>query len=366
MSEFEKMTIKSGVRDYTVQETTNWMEALNATLEPGDALFMDHGIRTQWHGELNEMCETRGVTLVSVVPESAKTLTYTGRLVTALSGAQFSRSSRIFVVGGASVMDVSGFVASIYMRGVEWIYFPSTLLSQADACIGGKTSLNLGTTKNLIGTFWPPSSVVIDRSFLLTLPYQHQLSGIGEMLHFFMVHGGSGYYWAKEYMDEMLNSCASFAHPELVEAAQQTLWIKRLYIETDERDQGVRRHLNFGHTFAHGIEAVTPSTPHGLAVTKGIEIACLMSRDLGHLDGPLCNEMTTLARRVLDANSEPIQVKKVNAMALAMSRDKKRGADKGYINVILTHGPGEMFEMALKAITVRDFLGAFGDLTEAS
>lgn len=354
MSEFDKMTIKSHIRNYTVQETTDWMETLKATLEPGDALFVDHCVYTQ---SLGEMCSLRNVTLVPIVPENAKSLIYAGQLLLNLSDAGFSRAGRIFVVGGASVMDVSGFVASVYMRGVEWVYFPSTLLSQADACIGGKTSLNLDTHKNMVGTFWPPSHVVIDRSFLSTLPYLHQLSGIGEMLHFFMVHGGPGYEWVKEHIDSLIDPRQEVCHSKLVDAARQTLMIKWYYIEADERDHGIRRLLNFGHTFAHGMEAVTPDTPHGLAVAKGIELACWLSRNMGYLNVPSCNEMITLTRKVLDAAPEPVKVAKVNSLVLALSRDKKRDVGKGLVNVILTHAPGNMFEMALRTKALKDFLG---------
>jgi 3-dehydroquinate synthase len=357
-----KLAISSQVQDYTVQETGNWLDALESLIAPGDPVMIDPAIYHGYSEQIDDLIQAEGAFICPPfegLGGQVKTLTHVVSLLTEFLEKGVSRQNRLFVIGGGSLMDLGGFAASVYMRGIKWVYFPTTLLSQADSCIGGKTSLNLGGYKNIIGTIWPPEGVLIDRSFLLTLPHLEQLSGVGEMLHFFMVQGGAEYEWAKDQgVVEMTNPDPDAAHEHLARAARATLEIKKRYIETDERDTGERRLLNFGHTFGHAIEAIDPLVPHGIAVARGIEIAADISWNKGFVDNDTAQEMADAAWQVYSGFRDPFRIEKPFALVKALQQDKKRGNKPGVINVILTRGPGEMFEAELSTTEIAEFLGA--------
>src|SRR5271157_5866279 len=142
--------------------------------------------------------------------------------------------------------DITAFVASILYRGLEWSFFPTTLLAQGDSCIGSKTSINLGDKKNLIGNFYPPSSIYIDTAFLESLETDDIKSGIGEMLHFY-------YYANSSYIDKLIGNYihAISNRSTLIEYIRESLSIKKSVIEIDEFDKGERNKFNYGHTFGH-------------------------------------------------------------------------------------------------------------------
>jgi len=356
-----KLAISSQVQDYTIQETGNWLDALESLIAPGDPVMIDPAIYHGYSEQIDDLIQAERAFICPPfegLGRQIKTLTHVVSLLTEFLEKGVSRQNRLFVVGGGSLMDLGGFAASVYMRGIKWVYFPTTLLAQADSCIGGKTSINLGGYKNIIGTIWPPEVVLIDRSFLLTLPHLEQLSGIGEMLHFFMVQGGQWYKWVKDTLGNMLDPDLEYAHDELVKAARATLQIKREYIMQDERDTGVRRLLNWGHTFGHAIEAVDPQIPHGIAVAGGIEIACEISWEKGYLSRDTCHEMTQIARNVYHGFCSRVDFPTGQSLIQALGQDKKRGNKPGVVNAILTHGPGEMFETELSTTEIAEFLGA--------
>lgn len=351
-----KLAIRSTVHDYTVQEVDNWLLALESLLSSGDVMIVDNVIHKTFMGQLQNLASDYYAIMCS--PGEVKTLIHVETLLYGLLERNVSRKNRLFAIGGGSIMDLGGFAASVYMRGIKWVYFPTTLLAQADSCIGGKTSINLGGYKNIVGTIWPPEGVMIDRMFLFSLPYLEQLSGVGEMLHFFMVKGGEWYDWARDAMSILTDPDSEYAHHDLVKAARATLRIKREYIEQDERDTGVRRLLNWGHTFGHAIEAVDPSVPHGIAVARGIEIACDISRKRGFLDNDTAQDMADAARQVYSCFRNPFRIEKPFALVKALQQDKKRSGKPGIVNVILTRDPGQMFETELSAAEIAEFLGA--------
>lgn len=349
MSGFE-MTVKGQRGEYHVAETADWLHKLAAVLRPGHAILTDERLYQEHAAGLEDL--GRGKVIVYYpLGGSAKTMQNAAWLLDLLAQMRFSRQDVLHVVGGGTMMDLGGFAASVYMRGIDWTYFPTTLLSQADSCIGGKTSLNLRGYKNIVGTFWPPNEVSIDRSFLLTLPDVEILSGVGEMLHFFLVAGEAH---TESMLDGLLDPCRSSAFPEIVDAARRTLEIKKLYVEIDEQDRGERRKLNFGHSFAHAVEALHPDVPHGLAVALGMTMACCVSKDLGYLEPEECRRMMGLIAAVY-AGRWRMPVFDVSDLMEALTHDKKR-TEPGTINLILTSGPGQMFEVGVRAETLEAML----------
>lgn len=181
-----------------------------------------------------------------------------------------SKSTQIISVGGGIIQDISTLVASLYMRGIDWIYFPTTKMSQLDSCIGGKSSINLLGKKNLVGNIYPPKEIHIDSSFDTTLSNSALVSGYLEAVKISFAHSSSGFHEhlriVQNYRD--LNQIPQLKLNSLV------LKQKKYFVENDEFDKGIRQNLNFGHTFGHAIEsASTYSIPHGIAIGIGILIA---------------------------------------------------------------------------------------------
>lgn len=204
---------------------------------------------------------------VPVIPveatEESKTLGGCEELVLAMNAAGVRRGDRVLAVGGGVIQDVATFVTDIYMRGLSWIYAPTTLMSMADSCIGGKSSINVGMVKNLVGGFHPPSEIVIDSTFLATLPPPAISAGLAEAAKIAFCRGCGTY-------EEYLRLHAIFAN-DPVPLLLHVLTAKKWFIEVDEHDQRERRLLNFGHTFGHAIEAaVDHRLSHGIAVAIGM------------------------------------------------------------------------------------------------
>jgi len=211
--------------------------------------------------------------------EQHKTLDYCQHLIQSLVGKNIRKNYALIAFGGGIVQDITGFISSILFRGIRWEFFPTTLLAQADSCVGSKTSINFDEYKNLLGNFYPPSKIYIDDRFLETLPFSEIKSGIGEILHFFIIANSSLLTRLVDHYDEMLSS------PEMLrEYIIESLNIKKKLVEIDEYDRNKRNVFNYGHTFGHAIETVSQySVNHGQAVTMGMDIANYISLSLEKL-----------------------------------------------------------------------------------
>lgn len=179
------------------------------------------------------------------------------------------RDHTLVAVGGGIVQDITCFIASTLMRGVPWKFVPTTLLAQADSCIGSKSSINLGAVKNILGTFNPPGEVLICTEFLDTLEEKDLRSGIGEILKVHAIEGAAAFDRLAADYDRLLTDRVT-----LLGYIRSALLIKQRYIEIDEFDRGARNIFNYGHSFGHAIESATDfRIPHGIAVTMGMDIA---------------------------------------------------------------------------------------------
>ena len=164
-------------------------------------------------------------------------------------------------------------------RGVDWIFFPTTLLAQGDSCIGSKTSINFGKFKNQVGGFYPPVNIYIDLAFLATLKDIDIKSGLGEMCHYYIVAGEEDFMRYKREYDFALSD-----KNVLAGIIARSLEIKKGYIEIDEFDQKERQVFNYGHSFGHAIESLTDyRIPHGIAVSYGMDMANFISVKLDYI-----------------------------------------------------------------------------------
>lgn len=260
--------------------------------------------------------------------ESNKTLGEATRLIEAIRAAGLTRNGRIVAVGGGIVQDVVCFVASVYMRGIAWSYLPTTILGMVDSCIGGKSSINVGRYKNLVGTIHPPDLVLVDPDFALTLPIEHRAGGLCEAAKIAFARGDAVF---ERYM--ALNASPTMDPAALAKVVEISLRAKQWFIEIDEFDHKERLTLNFGHTFGHAIESATAfAINHGAAVGLGILCALAFSLD-GNLigrDKPLdMIEAHTLALlRAVPNLQRDFAAIDVEAFRKAVLSDKKHTADR--------------------------------------
>lgn len=221
----------------------------------------DTGVPTEYAKKLAAQC--REATVLTVEQgEDSKSLECFVRLLQAMLDKGFSRKDCVVAVGGGVVGDLSGFAASAYMRGIDFYNIPTTLLSQIDSSIGGKTAINFGGVKNIVGAFYQPKKVLVDPELLKTLPQRQISNGLAEAVKMALTSD-------KELFDIFENKDVEQNIDEII---VRSLNIKKSVVEQDEKEAGLRRILNFGHTVGHGIESSTQMSGlyHGECVALGM------------------------------------------------------------------------------------------------
>ena len=247
--------------------------------------------------------------------ENSKSLTVFGHLLQTMLEHDFSRKDCVVAVGGGVVGDLSGFAASSYMRGIDFYNIPTTLLSQIDSSIGGKTAINLGGVKNIVGSFYQPKKVLVDPDLLKTLPPRQIANGMAEAIKMSLT--------SDKELFELFET--QDIESSLEEIILRSLSIKKAVVEQDEKEAGLRKILNFGHTVGHGIES-TSKLYHGEAVALGML--------------PMCSE--TLRPRVIKVLKKCNLYRELqydwDRITQAAFHDKK--ADGGSVTVTLVQEPG--------------------------
>lgn len=230
------------------------------------------------------------------------------------------RNIHLISVGGGIIQDITGLAANILYRGIRWTFVPTTLLAACDSCIGGKTSLNYKSFKNLLGTFYPPDCIYIYPDVLQTLTENDFKSGLGEVIKFNIMYGTEGIRRIEE------NITALLARDEKVvgEFIKTSLEFKKKFIEEDEFDRGIRIHLNFAHTFGHAIESVTRyAVPHGTAVAMGMIIADYISYQRRELDKKTIERIEKLLLQIIPSEYD-ISTIAIRDIIQAIRKDKKQ------------------------------------------
>jgi len=222
------------------------------------------------------------------VGESSKSPETALQILNFLAKNNFSRRDSVVAFGGGVVGDLTGFVASIYMRGINYFNVPTTLLAMVDAAVGGKTAINIDYGKNLCGTFYQPCGVFVNVDFLKTLPKNDILCGIGEILKYCYINYG------KDILT--LEDVSTIPTEEVI---AQCIKIKAMIVEQDEKEQNIRKILNFGHTIGHAIERLSEfELPHGICVAKGIIYSLTASVMYGGLDKSFLHNYIIKAREL--------------------------------------------------------------------
>ncbi len=250
--------------------------------------------------------------------EQSKNLQMVGALASRLVAAGFSRKDGIIGFGGGVSGDLAGFVAATYMRGIPFIQIPTTLLAQVDSSVGGKTGVDLPEGKNLIGAFYQPRAVYIDIELLRSLPEQEFLGGLAEVIKYGVIYDRDFFSFLHKSKEKIF----AFDRDTLLSMISRCLTIKAEIVAADEKEGGLRRILNFGHTIGHAVEAASHyAIIHGLAVSIGMAAACRLAAVVGFLSSAEEQQI----RSLLSGYGLPLEI------PVELSREEIRGyllADK--------------------------------------
>jgi 3-dehydroquinate synthase len=327
-SQLYKIDIKSSIRDYSVFFIDSIEDHIKNIIKPNDIIICDNKINISINKNLK---------IIKVkASEKSKSFDGVNSMINKILDIGLTKNDRIICIGGGTIQDLGSFIASILFRGIDWIFYPTTLLSQGDSCIGSKTSINFGDYKNQLGNFYPPASVFVDINILKSLDDSEIRSGIGEMSHYFFIKGGNELdFFVKNY-----KKCFEI-NTSIRDIIYKSLLIKKEYIEIDEFDKGPRVIFNYGHTFGHSIESIKKySIPHGIAVSIGMDMANYVSFCKGYIKE---NDFL-FYRKILKSiwNGFDLLDLDVDLMITFLKKKKKNEYDK--IGLILTKGPGNMFK----------------------
>lgn len=281
--------------------------------------------------------------------ESNKTIATITTLTKELLQVEATRKTTIIGVGGGVITDIVGFLASVYMRGVDFGFVPTTLLAMVDAAIGGKNGVNVGLYKNIIGLIAQPKFILFDTHFLQTLPDTEWSNGFAEIIKYACIfdaplldeleqHSISYYKQNTVALNKLIERCAGWKNKTVI---------------ADEKETGIRKLLNFGHTAAHAIENLY-ELPHGKAVAVGMVIACMIAEQQTGLPGAVTKRL----KKILQQYHLPISIKLDARKAMQiLSMDKKRHDNQ--IDYILLNNIGDAVIMPLALNTIENALIAY-------
>ena len=339
-----KITIQSNIRDYDVsfEDSFSFIDELKNENDP--IFVIDQNVYSLYKKEFGEITGDR-LFLFNAIEEN-KTFDYIKELYDFLLSKSVKRSSTFISIGGGITQDITGFVASTYFRGLSWIFVPTTFLAMTDSCIGSKTSVNYDKHKNLMGTFYPPIKIYINKDFLLTLKELDFYSGIGETIKFQLME--------ETYPKDFEAVLAKVTNVVTNESGRnnvilENMNVKKSYMEGDEFDLGRRNLLNYGHCFGHALETSSDYyVPHGIAVNIGMVFANCISQARGLItskDADFVNDNILVPNVPLKLRESDFDAK---VLLESMKNDKKRTGE--FLSVII---PGEEFRM-LKVNDVTD------------
>jgi 3-dehydroquinate synthase len=344
------MTVRSGQGDYEVRPAAGPESIADLTRGLGDPFVAVDTRVAQLHSRILLDVDEKRIYKIPATEEE-KTLSGVERLTMFLQAGGASKNSTLVVIGGGIVQDIGTFAAHIYYRGIPLHYVPTTLLSMGDSCIGAKCGVNLGRYKNQLGFFRSPAAVYVWPGFLGTLAADDIRSGLGEIVKLAVIDGPESFASLERRFERYGTGLDAIG-----EAIFASLETKRRVIEIDEYESGLRKTLNYGHTFGHALEAVTGhEVPHGLAVAWGMDVAnyvamrkgLLPKSDFGRIHALLARWFSLDVRHEYDAG----------AIIESMRRDKKAAGSS--VTLILPKALGEM-ELVKTQID-----GSLRDLVEA-
>lgn len=317
----EKLIIQSHKGPYSVNFDKQLLDNAEQFIAGAPHFLVDANVARLYAKQLKPILDHKNTILIEATEEN-KSIERIIPIFERLVENNVRRDHTLVAIGGGIIQDITCFIASTLLRGMKWNFIPTTLLSQADSCIGSKSSINLGKTKNIIGTFNPPNEIFVSTDFLDTLENKDILSGIGEILKVHAIDSATSFDKLSSDYDALQND-----RTVLLAYIRQALLIKQRFIEVDEFDRGVRNIFNYGHSFGHAIEAATNfGVPHGIAVAMGMDMANRIASLRGLVTVPHYERMHPVLRK----NYAPYAktVIPLEGMLSALLKDKKNTSSK--------------------------------------
>lgn len=286
----KSISVKSnGMQLYTIELMQDFdgllanLQKLGYTSGQKICIVTDSHVGAIYAAEVNNLLHTTFDTVIThtfEAGEANKNLDTVGSLYETLIQNHFDRRDLLIALGGGVVGDLTGFTAATYLRGIDFIQVPTTLLSQVDSSIGGKTGVDFLQYKNMVGAFYQPKLVYMNLSTLNSLPKEQIISGMGEIIKHGLIKDAEYYHWLNTHLDAIMN-----LQPDIMEEMiYRSCNIKREVVELDPTEKGDRALLNFGHTIGHAIEKLSNfSLYHGECVGLGIISAAYLSLQLGNI-----------------------------------------------------------------------------------
>ncbi len=277
---FKEFDVKSIFKNYhlsIIDEPETYRKVLEYAIN-NKILFVDSNVNTLHY--ISKKLENKDKLIVREASENLKTIEGALEIISLFDEKNITKNENIIVCGGGIIQDVVAFSSSVYKRGIPWAFFPTTLLSMCDSCLGGKASLNYKNAKNQIALYSTPKEIIINPNFLRTLPEQDIRSGLGEILKMFII-GGEAYF---DLYKEIIKNISFSNTSEFIPLICNSLNIKKNIVEADEYEKDSRKVLNYGHTVGHAIEILSEyKIPHGLSIVAGMIIANELSSEYGYI-----------------------------------------------------------------------------------
>ena len=350
MSEHNKLRINLKENSYDIIIEHGLLSELGALIskkfgKPKTFIVTDSNIAVHWLKQTIESLSAQGMSpkvLEVPVGESTKSFINLEKIIDQLLESKVDRDSVLIALGGGVIGDLAGFAGAVTLRGIKVIQVPTTLLSQVDSSVGGKTGVNVRQGKNLVGSFHQPSLVAIDTQVLQTLPSRQLFAGYAEVLKYGLIKDRSFFDWLE------LNGKKVLEGDKLAQqfAIFTSCRIKAEIVEADEKEKNLRAILNFGHTFGHALEAEAGydgNLLHGEAVSIGMVLAIELSKSLGYLSGQDAGRAVEYIRSIgLPTNINSIEGSTSwhpDGIIQHMQHDKK--VSNGQLRFVLIKGIGE-------------------------
>jgi len=327
---------------------------LSENIEENIFLITDENVRKYYLDKILQCLSDFKVNVYTLTPgEESKSLDIVKDIYSELIEVNCDRNTIIISFGGGVVGDISGFVASTYLRGVDYIQIPTTLLSQVDSSIGGKVGVDFKGYKNMIGSFYFPLATFIDIELLKSLDTRDITSGVGEVLKYGIIYD----YDFLKYVYFNIDSIYNFDDEVLETIVKKSVSIKNRIVSQDKRDKGIRKILNFGHTIGHGIESFYDFKRynHGEAVILGMIYESFISKEIGLIEEEYFNEIFSVLSKLVD----PVifNIKEVDGILKNMSYDKKNKKDKIVFVLPTDRGEVQIFDNIEKDLIKKTLSG---------
>jgi 3-dehydroquinate synthase len=335
------LEIRSSSHPYTVEEFSDLKSALGNYRDKAAVFCLaDRQVYSLYESDFAETLPKDRILQVEATEDQKSFERLTPLFVWLLKNG-LRRDGCLLVVGGGVLQDIGCFIASVLFRGLRWELIPTTLLSQCDSCIGSKSSINIESYKNQIGTFYPPHRVGLTFSVLKTLPWDEIRSGLGEAIKLHLLTGENEFRQLMADLDGIPGN-----EGVLPKWILSSLEIKKAYIEKDEFDKGIRNLLNYGHTFGHAYESASHyGIPHGIGVILGMLTATYVSARLEWVSPDYFQELRNRLRPWYQPYEQRLKSLDLAKILAAIKHDKKNTKDA--VNCILTRGAGRMEKFAV-------------------